>query len=291
MSLDLDLAGLPPQLHLGTSSFSSADWIGNFYPHGAKPADFLGHYASRLRTVEIDSTWHAMPAVRTVESWARRAPEGFIFSLKVPKTISHEHYLKGCEAEWNEFLRALEPLGEKRGPVVLQFPYISRSRAPEEWSSGEEFLRRLRDFLPTVPDDLRLVVEVRNAAWVEPPLLDLLRSKNVALALVEYYTMPSGPELLEKMDAVTADFVYGRFLGHHREMDLLVAKAREEGTRKGDWESLIVDRREDTKRWIPTLQSLLGRNLDVFLYFNNHYAGFAPGSIELFLELWKEGGE
>ena len=288
--LELDLSGLPRSLHLGTSSFSSADWIGSFYPQDARPADFLGAYAARLRTVEIDATWHALPAIKTVESWARRVPDDFVFSLKVPKTISHESYLDGCDSDWNEFLRALEPLGPKRGPLVLQFPYVFKQRDPEEWATGRDFLGRLGRFLPTVPEDVRLVVEVRNENWVAEPLLDLLRKHRAALALVEYYTMPSGPEILSRVEGITADFAYTRFLGHHREMDLLVAKARQEGQRRGDWDSLIVDREAETRAWVPTLRSLVDRNLDVFVYFNNHFAGFAPGSLDLFLRCWREVG-
>lgn len=287
--LDLDLEGLPPRLHLGTSSFSSVDWVGSFYAHGVRPAEFLGHYASRLRTVEIDATWHAMPALRTVESWARRVPDEFVFSLKVPKVISHETYLEGCESEWSEFLRALEPLQAKRGPLVLQFPYVYRQQDPEEWESGRDFLRRLARFLPLVPEEVRLVVEVRNEQWIGAPLLDLLRRHGAALALVEYYTMPRGPELLARIDAITAPFAYVRFLGNHREMDLMVAKARHEGSRRGDWDSLLVDRSAETRLWVPTIRSLVERNLDVFVYFNNHFAGFAPGSLELFLRLWRAG--
>ncbi|MEZ4649959.1 MAG: DUF72 domain-containing protein [Candidatus Eisenbacteria bacterium] len=287
--LELDMSGLPQRLHLGTSSFSSADWVGPFYPPGSRPADFLGEYAARLRTVEIDATWHALPAVRTVESWARRVPDHFVFSLKVPKTISHELYLEGCEGEWTEFLRALEPLGEKRGPLVLQFPYVYKQQNPEEWETGADFCRRLARFLEMVPKDVRLVVEVRNDRWVAEPLLDLLRKHGAALALVEYYTMPSGPEVLQRVDAITSDFAYARLLGNHREMDLMVAKARQEGLRKGDWESLIVDREAETQAWVPAVQSLLGRNLDVFVYFNNHFAGFAPGSLDLFLRCWRDG--
>ncbi|MCA9727822.1 MAG: DUF72 domain-containing protein [Candidatus Eisenbacteria bacterium] len=286
--VELDQSFLPAGVHLGTSSFSSEDWIGGFYPVGAKPADFLSHYAMRFHTVEIDATWHVVPSIRTFEAWARKAPPGFIFSLKVPKSVTHEKYLVGCEDEWREFLDLCDVLGEHRGPLLFQFPYVSRNRDPHEWETGEDFLRRLEAFLPLLPERGRYAIEVRNESWVGQPLLDLLRSRNVALTLVEYFTMPSGPELLRRMDPITADFAYIRFLGHHREMDLMVAEAREEGRRRGDWDSVLIDREAETRPWIAAVQSLLGRGRETFVYFNNHYAGFAPGSIELFLRLWQE---
>lgn len=289
--VELDQSRIPPRLHVGTSSFSSEDWIGRFYPLSARPADFLPLYATRLRTVEIDATWHVMPSVRTVESWARRTPPGFVFSMKVPKVITHQKYLEGCENEWREFLIASEALGEKRGPLVLQFQYVSRTEQPEEWETGADFLRRLRSFVDLMPPGVRYVIEVRNERWIQEPLLTLLRERGIALALVDYFTMPSGPVLMQRIDPVTTDFAYVRFLGHHREMDLMVAEARERGLRHGDWDSLILDRTEETQAWLPTIQHLLGRNLEVFVYFNNHYAGFAPGSVEIFLQLWDRAVE
>jgi uncharacterized protein YecE (DUF72 family) len=261
--------------------------VGPFYPPKTKAGDFLTHYATELRTVEIDATWHAMPARRTVEGWSRKAPEHFRFSFKVPKIITHEKVLVDCRDEWNQFLDALEPLRNRLGAVLLQFPYFSQKRDPAEWAEGRDFLGRLEHFLEMKPDDLRLVVEVRNRSWIAPQLLDLLRSKKTALALVEFPNMPSGPELLDRCDPVTGDFCYVRFLGNHREMDLLVAEARESGSRQGDWDSLLVDRARETKAWMPSLRQLVERNLEVFVYFNNHYAGFAPGSIEQFLDLWE----
>jgi uncharacterized protein YecE (DUF72 family) len=284
----IDLQGLPPGLRLGTSSFSSPDWCGTFYPEELRPEGFLTHYAGKLSTVEIDATWHSMPARRTFEAWAERVPEGFVFSLKTPKSITHSRYLQDCGEEWARFLGLTEILGSKRGPILLQFPYVSRGQDPEEYRSGREFLRRLRAFLPQLPRDGRFVVEVRNRTWIGPELLDLLRRRGIALALVDYYTMPGAADLLRRIDPVTADFGYIRFLGNHRAMDHQVARARERGERSSDWGELILDRTEDVRAWIPPIQELLNRLPEVYAYFNNHYAGFAPGSIELFVRLWNE---
>lgn len=286
--LTLDLAPLPPHLRVGTSSFSSSDWCGVFYPEHAPPHEYLVHYARQFRTVEIDATWHVLPSARTVQAWADKVPDGFIFSLKVPKTITHEAYLEDCADDWRGFLRALEPLAAKQGPVLFQFQYVAKGRDPEEYRTGADFRRRLEAFLPLVPKDLRCVVEVRNSTWLGEPLYDLLRKHGVALALVQYYTMPSGPALLEKANPITADFSYIRFLGNHKVMDEKVARAREAGQRRGDWDALIDDRSAETKSWIAPIRDLLTRQRDVFVYFNNHYAGFAPGSVDVFLKAWAE---
>jgi uncharacterized protein YecE (DUF72 family) len=53
------------------------------------------------------------------------------------------------------------------------------------------------------------------------------------------------------------------------------------------WDRLIVDRRRDMGRWIPAIHGMLDRGLPVYGYFNNHYAGYAIGSIDLFREMWE----
>jgi uncharacterized protein YecE (DUF72 family) len=283
-----DFSGIPPGLRLGTSSFSSPDWRGGFYPPHLPSSDFLGYYATRLSTVEIDATWHAMPSRRVVEAWAEKVPEGFTFAAKVPKVITHERYLEDCAAEWAHFLELMDLLGAKKGPVLLQFPYVAKSRDAEEYRTGRDFRRRLEAFLPLIPREGRFVVEVRNRTWVAPPLLDLLRGRGISLALVDITTMPTAAEILDRLDPITADFAYVRFLGNHAAMDHRVAEAREGGRRVSDWGELLLDRADDLRAWIPPLREILHRVPEVFVYFNNHYAGFAPGSLELFLRLWDE---
>ena len=88
-----------PGLYLGTSSFTAAGWEGSFYPKGMQSRDFLSYYATQFATVEVDSTFYGCSSARTVNNWADRTPEDFIFSVKVPQIISHEKALVGCDSE------------------------------------------------------------------------------------------------------------------------------------------------------------------------------------------------
>lgn len=285
----IDLKPLPSNLLVGTSSFSTDDWRGSFYPADLAPSDYLAWYARTFRTVEIDATWYALPSARTVSSWAARVPDDFIFSLKVPKVITHDLGLENCRAELQAFLSRLEPLGARRGPLLLQFPYVAKGQNAEEYETGRDFLRRLGAFLPMLPAGGQYVVEVRNAKWVAAPLLDLLRGHGVALAFTAYYTMPGAAQLFRGPDPITVPFSYIRFLGNHRQMDRIVREARAAGTREKDWDALIVDRTRETADWIEIGRELIRRQVNVFAYFNNHFAGYAPGSIELFVRLWADG--
>jgi len=287
--LDLDHSRLPGRLAVGTSSFSSKDWTDVFYPSHLQPADYLTYYATRFDTVEIDATWHAMPAARTVQGWADKVPESFVFSLKVPKQITHTKYLEGCEFDWQRFLSLIEPLGEKRGPLLFQFPYVAKGKDAAEYASGDDFRRRLAAFLPLLPADGSYVVEVRNEKWLREPLFDLLAAhETVSLAVTAYFTMPQPDRWRQLLARRDLPLGYVRFLGHHRRMDKLVQERQQATGKQGAWNELVVDRRAETRRWIEVIRELLDRDLDVFAYFNNHFAGFAPGSIELFLQLWQQ---
>lgn len=286
---ELDLGGLPRGLRLGTSSFSCDDWVGPFYPPGTAPADYLSRYAGVFDTVEIDATWHALPSRATVEGWARKAPDGFTFSLKAPRAVTHDRYLVDCADDWRRYLDLLAPLERKLGPVLLQFPYVAKGKDAHEYATGDDFRRRLATFLPLLPRGRRHVVEIRNEKWVDGPLLDLLRAHEAALALVLYFTMPSPRRLLDRFGErlATGGFAYLRFLGDHKRMDALARAARRERGKRRDWDELLVDRTAETAEGVAAARELLGRGLDVFAYFNNHFAGFAPGSVQRFLEIWR----
>lgn len=284
----LDLSRLPPKLLAGTSSFSTDDWRGVFYPANAAPREYLRHYAAQFRTVEIDATFYAIPSARTVQGWARRTPGGFVFAAKVPREITHERGLVDCAEPWNRFLRVMEGLGPKLGPLLFQFPYVAKGKDPEEHRGGADFLRRLAGFLPHLPAGGRFAVEVRNESWIGEPLLSLLAGRGIALAWADYYTMPSLPRLLERCDPVTASFGYARFLGNHKAMDERVRAEMAAGRRAREWEALLLDRTRETEAWVPALRGVLPRLDQLFLFYNNHYAGFAPGSVELLRRTWEE---
>jgi uncharacterized protein YecE (DUF72 family) len=276
-----------PPVRIGTSSWSSEDWRGEFYPARLRPIDFLAHYATRFDTVECDATFYRIPAARTVDGWAARTPEEFVFASKLPREITHQRGLVDCADLVREYLAVMERLGPRMGPVVAQFAYVAKGRDAPEYATGNDFLRRLAPFMDSWPDERELAVEVRNAKWIAPPLLDLLRERGVSLVLPAIYTMPRPHKLFAAGDPVTTDLVYVRFLGHHRRMDELVTRLREEGKRSDDWNEIAVDKSEEMQEWVGPLRRLAIDGARVLVYFNNHYAGYAPGSVEQFRQMWE----
>jgi uncharacterized protein YecE (DUF72 family) len=186
------------EIRLGTSSFTADGWSGAFYPKSMKSADYLRYYSTPFDTVEVDSTFSRCPTMEAVNNWARQTPLGFIFSLKIPRTITHEKVLVECDKEFEEFVGAAHVLGEKLGPMVFQFPFFNDS----VFSSPVQFVSRLQAFFKKLPriGGYRFAVEIRNKYWLRPRLLDLLRQNNVALVVQDQSWMPCAYELFEQFD-------------------------------------------------------------------------------------------
>jgi uncharacterized protein YecE (DUF72 family) len=264
------------ELAYGTSSWSEKSWVGSFYPDGTAPRDFLSHYATRFRAVEADTTYYGIPRAAMVEGWVRKTPPGFRLAAKFPRSIVHAGegahpdpdvllVPEKVAADTEEFLAVMRLLGDRCGPLVLQFPYFNRAA----FAHMGPFLDRLDAYLGTLPDDFRYAVEVRNRWWIKPPLLEVLRRHRAALVLVELAYLPHPAELAARLDLVTTDFVYARLIGDR--------KAVERKTKTFD--RIVVDRSASLNLWAVLLRSLRELVPQVYVFANNHYAGHGPATI------------
>src|SRR5512143_1124786 len=115
-------------IKIGTSGFSYADWVGPVYPQGLAASDQLGFYASEFTTVEINATFYRIPEPRTVESWIRKTPPGFVFSVKAYRGLTHDRE----NPEYAPFATSLNPFvaSGRLGCVLAQFPYSFHASAP-----------------------------------------------------------------------------------------------------------------------------------------------------------------
>jgi uncharacterized protein YecE (DUF72 family) len=257
-----------PPLFVGTSAFTAAGWEGAFYPDRTKPADFLRHYTQHFNSVEVDSTFYRTPSKSTVQGWASKTPDGFVFSAKIPQIITHEKVLVDCDAEFQQFVEVMDTLGEKLGPLLFQFGYFNRT----VFRGVNDFLARLRPFLKKLPKEHKFAVEIRNENWLAPQFIETLREHGVALALIDQSWMPRPAQWFEKFDPTTADFTYVRWLGDR--------KGIEERTRVRN--EVIVDRSHELSEWVEILGKVHKRKIQIYAYANNHYAGYAPATVEMF---------
>jgi len=262
------------EIRLGTSSFTADGWNGSFYPKGMKSADYLGYYSRRFDTVEVDSTFYRCPTIEAVRNWALKTPPGFIFSLKIPQTITHQKILVDCDREFEEFVSTVQVLGEKLGPMVFQFPFFNE----EVFTTPAQFESRLKAFFRKLPH-YRFAVEIRNKYWLKPRLLDVLRQNNVALVLQDQSWMPH-PKELGNYDLITADFAYIRWLGDRKGIEKVTTT----------WNQTIIDRTAELQTWVDVCEKIQKRGITQYVYANNHYSGFAPATVELFRSLCKAKG-
>jgi len=240
---------MTPGIHIGTQGFSYPDWIGSFYPPGSRQEDYLPFYAQVFDTVELDTTFYHPPRASVVRSWARHTPETFRFAAKVPQRITHDARLSQMGEHLSEFFKALEPLGPRLGPLLVQMP--------AEFTREPDTAGLLDRFLSVTPTGARLAVEFRHASWHVSATAEVLRRHRAALAWTEWRELPRFPE-------VTADFLYLRWLGDRRE---LVRHDR-----------VQIDRRESFDRWQADLARVLPQVREIYGYFNNHWAGHSPAS-------------
>lgn len=257
-----------PQLRVGTSGWSYPDWVGPFYPPGAKAADFLSLYARRFNIVEVDSTYYAIPTVRTVRGWFGKTPEGFRFAVKAPSAITHDKQLLDCAAERDQFLEAMAPLGDKLLVVLLQFGYFNR----KAFSGSRAFLDRLEAFLEGWPRGIPVAVEIRNKNWLGPDYFALLRRRRAAAALAEQLWMPPLETILEKYDVRTGDLLYLRLIGDRKAIEAITTT----------WDRVVIDRTDRYRAIANALRGII-KDTDVVTFVNNHFAGHGPAGCADFL--------
>jgi uncharacterized protein YecE (DUF72 family) len=246
------------KIRIGTSAFTADGWLGSFYPEGMQPRDFLSYYAAKFDTVELDNTFYRTPAISTVEGWNLKTPPGFIFTAKIPQIITHERVLVDCEDDLKHFLQTMDHQGDKLGPLLFQFGYFNKSK----FKSGAEFIALLKPFLKKLPKGYKFAVEIRNKAWLDVRFADLLREHGVALALIDQSWVPRPWEMKEKIDLVTADFAYVRWLGDR--------KGIEEQTKT--WDKTIIDKTSDMQNWVELFKTFVHdkRVIKIFAFANNH---------------------
>jgi uncharacterized protein YecE (DUF72 family) len=132
-------------------------WVGR-YLSSARRGSELAEYATWCNAVEGNTTFYAEPAATTVTRWAEQAPSDFRFAFKVPRTVTHERRLRSeAHRDVASFLRAIEPLGERVGPVQLQLP-------PSFGPDSSDVLAR---FVVGLPTTHRWAVELRHPAYFD----------------------------------------------------------------------------------------------------------------------------
>lgn len=167
-------------LYVGTSGYSYKEWKGSFYPEKIPAREMLSYYAGRLSTVEINATFYRMPQKSMLENWKEQVPPTFRFSLKAPQRVTHFKRLKETEEETKYFFEVAETLGDQLGVVLFQLP-----------PNMKKDLLRLETFLQQLPATPRAAFEFRHPTWFDDDVLEVLKSRNLALVVSDTDDMPT----------------------------------------------------------------------------------------------------
>jgi uncharacterized protein YecE (DUF72 family) len=232
---------------IGCSGWNYDHWRnGVFYPPTLPARAWLSFYADRLSTVEVNASFYRLPRRETVARWKAETPDDFVFSVKVSRYLTHVKRLRETRAHITVLTERIQPLlgSAKLGPLLWQLPATFRR-------DDERLAMSLSDF----PRGVRHAIEFRHESWFADQVLDLLRARDVALVIAD------GPAVRAfQPQELTADFAYVRL--HHGARG---RRGNYSPSELEDWAGRIAS-------WAHTV--------DVFVYFNNDWEGFAPANAE-----------
>jgi uncharacterized protein YecE (DUF72 family) len=233
---------------VGTSGWQYQDWRGRFYPEGLADLSWLGHYAGRFRTVEVNASFYRLPERATVERWAATVPPAFVFVFKASRYLTHIRRLRDPEEPLRRMYDVIGGAGSKLGPVLFQLPPTLRRDDP--------LLEALLERLPREP---RSAFEFRHASWFADEVFEALDASGAALVHADRPGV-----------RVTVPTVGGwSYLRFHQ------------GTRAGPGY-----RRPKLRAYAEAIAGV-GAG-DVFAFFNNDAAGAAVRDAATLIELLEE---
>jgi uncharacterized protein YecE (DUF72 family) len=228
----LTCAPMAGRFIVATGGWSAPEW----YPQGLPPRDRLQSLAERLEAVEVDSSFYALPAARTVERWAKLTPERFSFTAKLHRALSrHAAPLKSLPTDLRDGVALTD-----RGRVVLdedlEAALCARTLAVFEplyaagrltcfllqltpaFNPGEHRLAELEPLVQALAP-VPVAIELRHRDWMNRRDATLGWFRDVGVAFVSVDAPATkAPTAMPRDDAVTrGDLAYLRAHGRNAE--------------------------------------------------------------------------
>jgi len=162
------------QYHIGTSGWQYPHWKGSFYPEGVKSADRLRYYSTRLDTLELNVTFYRQVKEATFRNWYDTVPDGFLFSVKMSRFITHIRRLRPDDESIGRFLSGAAALMDKLGVILIQLPPAMKYDRP----LFEEFFGRL-------DESYRYTVEARDRSFICDDFFAFLGERGIAWCIAD----------------------------------------------------------------------------------------------------------
>ncbi|HEX8313566.1 MAG TPA: DUF72 domain-containing protein [Flavisolibacter sp.] len=183
--------------HIGCSGFSYKEWKEEFYPKGLAQSKWFSYYTEHFNTLELNVTFYRFPTLKSLQSWYDKAPDGFSFSAKVPRPITHYKKFVGTEGMMNDFYGTLrEGLKEKLSCVLFQLP-------PSFTYSSE----RLESVIQHTDKSFQNVIEFRHESWWREDVRQILSKHQISFCGVSF------PKISFDEAVVNIPVCYYRFHG------------------------------------------------------------------------------
>ena len=167
------------RVYVGTAGWSVALAVA---PRTHAGQGGLARYADYFNAVEVNSTFYRLPRAQTVERWRDGTPPGFRFTVKVPRSITHEARLVGVDSEVAELCERVARFQRKVGALLIQLPASFEFDAP----LVSQFFALLADSTPAP-----LVIEPRHPSWFGDEATRLLVDADVARAAADPACCPA----------------------------------------------------------------------------------------------------
>lgn len=167
-------------LFAGTSGFSYSTWKGKFYPATLAGSKMLSYYAGRLNGVELNGSFYRTPPETALQKWASETPPGFRFCMKANRGLTYSADAFDRVGLARIFTQRIAVLGERLGPVLLQFPPARKKNVV------------LLDALLAALDR-PAAAEFRDESWFDEDVYEVLRDRGAALVVTDETKWPRAP--------------------------------------------------------------------------------------------------
>lgn len=168
------------KIHIGCSSFNNFYWKEIFYPENVPKSKWFDYYSTQFNTYEMNGTFYKFPTLKIMENWFQKTPEGFLFSVKAPKEITHNRKFIDCEELINDFYAICKNgLKHKLGCILFQLP-------PSYQYSPEKLLLIIKNLNLNFEN----VIEFRHQSWWIPEVWSELSKNKITFCSVSYPQLP-----------------------------------------------------------------------------------------------------
>ena len=279
------------KIRFGTCSWKYDSWKDLVY--SSDTVNYLEEYSKKYSTVEIDQWFWSLhginnvtlPQPKVVEEYFNSVPDNFLFTIKIPNSITLTHFYKkdksGALVEnpyflnpelFNQFLETIKPLRPKVGPLMFQFEYLNKLKM----NNLDEFIERFEKFINTVDNSFEYAIEIRNPNYLNNNYFEFLRRNNLRMVFLQGYFMPHIWKIYDKYGGFLTDTVIIRLHGDDR-------KGIEEKS-NAKWNKIITPRDEEIHEVKKMIDDLQVQEIGTYVNVNNHYEGSAPLTIEKLLK-------